>query len=65
MAAGSEGMESAMGGGVFGQIPGGYLNELYLVFRLVFAFLVALHGAQKAFLLWGFPAEHPLAPWLT
>ena len=26
----------------------------------LFAFLLALHGAQKAFLLWGFPADHPL-----
>ena len=30
------------------------------MFRLIFAFIVALHGAQKAFLLWGFPAAPPL-----
>lgn len=37
-----------------------YTDEFYLLFRLVFAFIVSLHGAQKAFLLWGFPATHPL-----
>ena len=37
-----------------------YTDEFYLLFRLVFAFIVSLHGAQKAFLLWGFPAAHPL-----
>ena len=59
----SEAMESVStptGVGFFGKVLGRYFDELYLVFRLVFAFLVALHGAQKAFLLWGFPAAHPL-----
>ena len=32
-----------------------FTDEFYLLFRLIFAFLVALHGTQKAFLLWGFP----------
>ncbi len=39
-------------GGIFER----YTDEFYLLFRLGFAFLVGLHGAQKAFLLWGFPA---------
>ena len=60
MAANTEEMEAGSSGGAFGGILVRYVDELYLLFRLVFAFLVALHGAQKAFLLWGFPAEHPL-----
>ena len=60
MAAESDSMDMGSGGAIFGQILSRYVDELYLVFRLVFAFLVALHGAQKAFLLWGFPADHPL-----
>ena len=60
MAAESDSMDMGSGGAVFGQFLSRYLDELYLVFRLVFAFLVALHGAQKAFLLWGFPADHSL-----
>ena len=43
--------------GIFGGILGKFTEEFYLLFRLIFAFLVALHGAQKAFLLWGFPAD--------
>ena len=31
-----------------------YTDEFYLLFRLIFAFLVFLHGAQKAF-VWNFP----------
>ena len=45
---------------IFGQFLARYTDEFYLVFRLLFAFIVALHGAQKAFLMWGFPADHPL-----
>ena len=30
-------------------------DYFYLLFRLIFAFIVSLHGAQKAFQLWGFP----------
>ena len=45
---------------LFGNILERWSEEFYLLFRLVFAFLAALHGAQKAFLLWGFPADHPL-----
>ncbi len=44
----------------FGRFFVRYIDEFYLVFRLIFAFIVALHGAQKAFLMWGFPAAHPL-----
>ncbi len=41
---------------IFGNIFERFTDEFYLLFRLGFAFIVALHGAQKAFLLWGFPA---------
>ena len=52
--------QDSSGNGIFGGILGRFTDEFYLLFRLIFAFLVALHGAQKAFLLWGFPAQHPL-----
>ena len=42
--------------GIFGRYLQPYTDEFYLLFRLVFATLVGLHGAQKAFLLWNFPA---------
>ena len=42
--------------GFFGRFFQPYVDEFYLLFRLIFAFLVSLHGAQKAFLLWDFPA---------
>jgi uncharacterized membrane protein YphA (DoxX/SURF4 family) len=45
---------------IFGRFFVRFTDEFYLVFRLIFAFIVALHGAQKAFLMWGFPANHPL-----
>lgn len=45
---------------MFGRFFTPNLDIFYLLFRLIFAFIVALHGAQKAFLLWGFPAAHPL-----
>ena len=45
---------------IFGRFLVRFTDEFYLVFRLIFAFIVALHGAQKAFLMWGFPANHPL-----
>lgn len=45
---------------ILGRILLRYTDEFYLLFRLIFAFIVALHGAQKAFLMWGFPANHPL-----
>ena len=40
---------------IFGRflVPG--TDYFYLAFRLIFAFLVSLHGAQKAFQMWGFP----------
>ena len=40
--------------GFFGSFFQPYVDEFYLLFRLIFAFLVSLHGAQKAFLLWDF-----------
>ena len=45
---------------LFGKYLLPYVEEFYLGFRLLFAFLVGLHGVQKAFLLWDFPADHPL-----
>ena len=42
--------------GVFGGILERYADEFWLLFRVVFAILMFLHGIQKAFLLWGFPA---------
>ena len=42
--------------GIFGRIFIPFADEFYLLFRLGFAFIVGLHGFQKAFLLWGFPA---------
>ena len=41
---------------IFGRIFSPLQDEFYLIFRLGFAILVGLHGAQKAFLLWDFPA---------
>lgn len=41
---------------IFGRILARFTDEFYLVFRLIFALLVFLHGIQKAFLLWNFPA---------
>ena len=53
--------ESGAGdGSLFGKYLLPYVEEFYLGFRLLFAFLVGLHGVQKAFLLWDFPADHPL-----
>ena len=48
--------------GIFGRLFGPFTEEFYLVFRLIFAFLVALHGAQKAFGLWGFPGPNSPPP---
>lgn len=56
MAEVTESTNGSAGGGIFGQLLGKYTEEFYLLFRLVFALLVFLHGIQKAFLLWGFPA---------
>ena len=41
---------------IFGRIFVRFTDEFYLLFRLIFALLVFLHGIQKAFLLWNFPA---------
>ena len=41
---------------LFGRFFAPFKDEFYLLFRLAFAALVFLHGIQKAFLLWGFPA---------
>ena len=40
----------------FGRFLAPRAEEFYLLFRVVFAVLVFLHGVQKAFLLWDFPA---------
>lgn len=47
----------AANSGFFGRFFGLYTEEFYLLFRLAFALLISLHGAQKALLLWGFPAD--------
>ena len=47
---------------IFGRIFVRFTDEFYLLFRLIFAFLVSLHGAQKAFQMWGFPAPGGPAP---
>ncbi len=48
--------DNAQEQGIFGRILGKFTDEFYLLFRLGFAFIVFLHGIQKAFLLWDFPA---------
>ena len=48
--------ESVQGSGIFGRFLQPHTDEFYLLFRLAFAVLLGLHGAQKAFLLWDFPA---------
>ena len=40
----------------FGRVFLPYQDEFYLLFRIIFSILVFLHGIQKAFLLWDFPA---------
>ena len=47
---------------IFGRIFVRFTDEFYLLFRLIFAFLVSLHGAQKAFQMWGFPPPGPGGP---
>ena len=39
---------------IFGRYFLRFTDEFYLLFRLIFAFMVFLHGAQKAF-IWNFP----------
>ena len=46
--------------GIFGKLFFNFTDEFYLLFRLIFAFIVALNGAQKAFGLWGFPMPAPV-----
>jgi hypothetical protein len=41
--------ESAQDQGFFGRFIQPHTDEFYLLFRIVFAVLVGLHGAQKAF----------------
>lgn len=48
--------ESVQEAGMFGRILRPRTDVFYLLFRLGFAVLLGLHGAQKAFLLWDFPA---------
>ncbi len=48
--------------GLFGTFFLQYKDGFYLLFRLALALLISLHGAQKAFLLWGFPGDHELSP---
>ena len=48
--------ENAPAPGILGGFFEPLTDHFYLLFRLAFALLVGMHGAQKAFLLWGFPA---------
>ena len=48
--------------GYLGQFFGAHFGELYLFFRVGFAVMTAMHGIQKTFLLWNFPAEQDLDP---
>ena len=57
---GAGSVDQPEGGGIFGRFFLSYVDEFYLLFRLIFAFLVSLHGAQKAFGLWGFPVPAPM-----
>ncbi len=53
------------GTGIFGSLLQRYTDELFLFFRVLFAFFVGLHGWQKAFGLWGFPVPHPTDKLIT
>ena len=57
--------EGDQGSPIFGQLLLRFADEFYLLFRLILAFVAALHGAQKAFGLWGFPVPHPERPIVT
>ncbi len=57
--------EGDQGSPIFGQLFLRFSEEFYLLFRLILAFVAALHGAQKAFGLWGFPVPHPERPIVT
>ena len=46
---------------IFGSFFLKYKDEFYLLFRLIFAFIVILHGIQKAFPL-GLPGRPPTGP---
>ncbi|WP_419924981.1 DoxX family protein [Candidatus Poriferisocius sp.] len=48
--------------GYLGQFFGAHFAELYLIFRVGFAVMTAMHGIQKTFLLWNFPSEQDLDP---
>ena len=58
-------LKQEQGNPLIGQIFLKFSEEFYLLFRLIFAFVAALHGAQKAFGLWGFPMPHPDKPIVT
>lgn len=48
--------------GYLGQFFGAHFAELYLIFRVGFAIMTLMHGIQKTFLFWDFPAEQDLDP---
>ena len=50
---------------LFGRYFLRYTDEFYLLFRLIFAFIVGLHGAQKAFCSGDFRRLIPWARGLT
>ncbi len=47
-----------------GQFFGPHFADLWLIFRVGFAIMTAMHGIQKTFLLWNFPADQDLDPWV-
>jgi len=50
--------------GYLGQFFGAHFSELWLIFRVGFAIMTVMHGIQKVFLFWNFPAEQDLDPFV-
>ncbi|MCY4272522.1 MAG: DoxX family protein [bacterium] len=50
--------------GYLGQLFGAHFAELWLLFRVGFAIMTLMHGIQKTFLLWDFPADQELDPFV-
>lgn len=48
---------------IFGRFLERYTDGFWALFRVMFALLVFLHGIQKVFLLWGFPAAANPGGW--
>ncbi len=50
--------------GYLGQFFGAHFSELWLIFRVGFAIMTVMHGIQKVFLFWNFPADQDLDPFV-